>query len=237
RGKARTVFLTSSEGRRWVKGEEALSALDQLYGRYSSAYKRNPASVQVFKNQPLFHVVEAAFSMTQGEQEAGHGVGGYSEMAPVYLFYREEMARIANLQHQTNLMGTVAGRLGRMMEGITRLIGFDYRVNVALLGGFAAKEVIVSTLGTAYSLGEVDPEQSTALSERLRKDPAWSPLLAFTLIVFTMLYVPCFPTLISLRRESSWAWAGFSIVFNLMVAYGVSLLIYQTGLALRLGVP
>ncbi|MFH1124051.1 MAG: ferrous iron transport protein B, partial [Pseudomonadota bacterium] len=192
RGKARTAFLTSSEGRRGVKGEEALSALDRLYDRYSIAHKRDPASVQAFKNQPLFHVVEAAFSMTQGEQEAGHGVGGYSEMAPAYFSYREEMARIANLQHQANLRGTVAGRLGRMLEGITRLIGFDYRVNVALLGGFAAKEVIVSTLGTAYSLGEVDPEQSTALSERLRKDPAWSPLLAFTLILFTMLYVPCF---------------------------------------------
>ena len=59
------------------------------------------------------------------------------------------MARIANLQHQANLKGTVAGRLGRMMEGFTRLIGFDYRVHVALLGGCAAKEVIVSTLGTA----------------------------------------------------------------------------------------
>ena len=114
---------------------------------------------------------------------------------------------------------------------------FDYKVNVALLGGFAAKEVIVSTLGTAYSLGEKEPEESGVLSQRLKNDPNWSPLLAFTLVIFTMLYVPCFATVISIKKESSWKWAAFSVGFNLIVAYGFALLVYQVGKALGLGIP
>ena len=121
------------------------------------------------------------------------------------------------------------------LETLTRLIGFDYRTNIALVGGFAAKEVIVSTLGTAYSLGELNPEDSGLLSERLRKDPGWNPLTAFTLILFIMLYVPCFVTLLSIRRESSWGWAGFSMIFNLVTAYLVSLAVYQVGASLGLG--
>ena len=122
------------------------------------------------------------------------------------------------------------------METITRPLGFDYRINISLVGGFAAKEVVVSTLGTAYSLGELDPEEAGSLSQRLKNDPGWDPLLAFTLLVFTMLYVPCFVTVISIARESSWRWAGFSIVFNLLVAYLVAFMIRQIGLLLGFGV-
>jgi len=93
----------------------------------------------------------------------------------------------------------------------------------------------LSTLGTAYSLGEVDPVMSGSIAERLKKDPSWNPLKAISLIVFTMLYVPCFVTVVSIRRESSWGWAGFSMAFNLVAAYLVTLAIAQVGGALGLG--
>ena len=118
---------------------------------------------------------------------------------------------------------------------MTGPIGFDYRTNIALIGGFVAKEVIVSTLGTAYSLGEVGPEKSDSLSGKLRRNPAWNPLVAFCLILFTMLYVPCFVTVISIKKESSWGWAGFSIIFNLITAYAVTFMVYQIGSVLGLG--
>ena len=121
------------------------------------------------------------------------------------------------------------------LEWITRPLGFGYRTNIALVAGFAAKEVVVSTLGTAYSLGEVDPEETGSLSEKLRSSPGWNPLQAFTLIVFTMLYVPCIATVASIRKESSIRWAGFSILFNLTIAYLAALIIRQTGILLGLG--
>jgi ferrous iron transport protein B len=118
------------------------------------------------------------------------------------------------------------------LEGVSRWAGFDWRTNIALVGGFAAKEVVVTTLGTAYSLGEVDPEASDSLSETLAKEPGWSPLMAIGLIVFTMFYSPCFVSVICISKESaSWKWGAFAMAFNTALAFGLAVLIFQIGSA------
>ena len=113
------------------------------------------------------------------------------------------------------------------MEYLTRPLGFDYRINISLIGGFAAKEIILSTLGTAYSLGS--EEKGLSLSERLRRDPSWNRIKAFTLMVFIMLYVPCMATVASITREAGSRWAFFSICFNLLFAYLVSFITLSIG--------
>jgi ferrous iron transport protein B len=183
-------------------------------------------------NRDLAMVAQAASELADGKTDLEKWNEKYLKAAYQYLAFRNQIGYHERLQQQTALKGTIAGWIGQRLETITRPLGFEYRTNIALVGGFAAKEVVVSTLGTAYSLGEVDPEETGSLSERLKKDPGWNPLQAFTLIVFTMLYVPCIATVISIRRETSWAWAGFSILFNLVVAYAVSLCIRQAGMAL-----
>jgi len=130
---------------------------------------------------------------------------------------------------------SIAGRIGGALEGISKWAGFDWRTNIALVGGFAAKEVVVSTLGTAYSLGEVDPEETGSLSETLARDPGWSPLLAVVLIVFTMFYSPCFVSVICISRESgSWKWGVFAMAFNTVLAFILAVIIFQIGSALGL---
>ena len=102
-----------------------------------------------------------------------------------------------------------------------------------MIGGFAAKEVVVSTLGTAYSLGEVDPEENRSLSDTLAKDPNWTPLMALGLIVFTMFYSPCFVAVICIARESgTWRWGAFAMIFNTVLAFALAVLILQVGTAL-----
>ncbi|PKN40595.1 MAG: ferrous iron transport protein B [Deltaproteobacteria bacterium HGW-Deltaproteobacteria-18] len=144
----------------------------------------------------------------------------------------EALAVIDNAEAQDALRSSLAGMIGTALEPISRPAGFDWRTNIALLGGFAAKEVIVSSLGTAYSLGEVDPEESTGLSEKLRTDPAWNVWVAVSLIAFVLLYAPCFVTVAVIGREIGWKWAAFSVGFNTVLAYGVSVTIYQIGMAL-----
>ena len=102
----------------------------------------------------------------------------------------EQIAEIDNIEAEEAVRHTLAGRIGTALEPLSEMAGFNWRVNIALTGGFAAKEVIVSTLGTAYSLGEIDAEESQPLSERLLKDPGFSTASAVALIVFTMLYPP-----------------------------------------------
>lgn len=146
------------------------------------------------------------------ENAAGMHTPGAETMAP----------GAAALRH------SIAGRMGMAMEKVTRYAGFDWQTNIALLGGFAAKEVVVSTLGTAYSLGEVDPEDSTSLAQRLKTADGWGPVTAFSLILFTIFYSPCFVAVVCIVKESgSWKWGVFSMAFNTLLALSLSIVFYQ----------
>jgi len=136
---------------------------------------------------------------------------------------------INNREAQATLRYSVAGRIGSFFEPVSQLAGFDWRTNIALVGGFAAKEVIVSTFGTAYSLGEIDPEESASLSNQIAADPAWNQATALALIIFVLLYAPCFVTVVTMARESSWRWAIFSTVFNTLLGFGLAVVAYQAG--------
>ena len=140
-----------------------------------------------------------------------------------------EIMKINNQEAEAALKHSFAGRLGTTLESFTRLAGFDWRTNIALLGGFAAKEVIVSTLGTAYAMGDVDSELSESLGNRLRRDPHWNRLTALSMIIFVMLYAPCFVTVVAMARESSWGWALFSVTYTTLMAFALSTAVYQAG--------
>ena len=155
---------------------------------------------------------------------------GEADLSPQARKAREALLAIDGQEAQAGLRDSVAGRIGVALEGISLLAGFDWRTNIALVGGFAAKEVVVSTLGTAYSLGDVDPEENASLAGQLQSEPGWGPLTAFSLMVFTIFYAPCFVTVVCIARETgSWKWAGFSVVFNTVLAFGLSVLVYQAG--------
>jgi len=131
---------------------------------------------------------------------------------------------------QAGLTHSLAGRIGRSIEPVSKLAGFDWRTNIALLGGLSAKEVIISTLGTAYSLGKAVEGEHFDLKERLRTDPEWTTARGVGLIVFILLYAPCVVTLAVIRQESgSWRWAAFSVLLNTSVAFTLAVAAYQLG--------
>jgi ferrous iron transport protein B len=147
---------------------------------------------------------------------------------------QEQMhAALKELEHShslATLKHSAAGRLGQMLEPLTSLAGFNWRTNIALIGGVAAKEVIVSTLGTAYSLGETDVDDSSSLMSRIQKDPDWNRATAISAIIFVLLYAPCFVTIVVMARESSWGWAMFALVFNTTLAFILACAAYQGAL-------
>ena len=118
---------------------------------------------------------------------------------------------------------TFAGRIGKFVEPVFAPLGFDWRTDVALFAGVVAKEAILSTMGTAYSIGDVDPEEAESLGSRLANDPGWSKTVALALMLFTLIYSPCFVTLVVLKNEAGgWRWLFFSMLFNTGVAYAVA---------------
>jgi len=157
------------------------------------------------------------------------------EIVTAYDKVKRGIDKIGYDEQSAALEGSFAGIIGKALTTLTNPLGFEYRTNIALIGGFAAKEVILSTLGTAYSLGEGVSEEPEPLSVKLQKEPGWNQLTAFTLIIFMMLYVPCFVTVITIKKESNWHWALFSMLYSLVSAYVVALIVHQAGLFFGVG--
>ncbi len=134
---------------------------------------------------------------------------------------------LESLQAGLSLEYSIAGRIGKVMEPIFSPLGYDWKINTALLGAFAAKEVFVAQMGIVHSIGEVN-EDSGSLRSLLRKH--YSPLVGLSLILFMLISAPCMATVAITRRESgSWRWALFQFFSLTIIAYLISLGVYQVG--------
>lgn len=131
---------------------------------------------------------------------------------------------------QQQMDHSVAGRIGRGMEPVIGLMGFDWKIGTALIGAFAAKEVFVAQMGIVYSLGDVD-EESRTLRDKLKA--AYSPLVAFCIMLFALISSPCMATVAITRRESnSWRWALFQFWGLTALAFVLTAAVYQIGIRL-----
>ncbi|GAB6193790.1 ferrous iron transport protein B [Desulfocastanea catecholica] len=175
-------------------------------------------------------IMATATTAVAAEIEAGEG-----ELSAQAAALSQQLNRINNAENQARLQNSIAGKIGSSLEPLTKLAGFEWRTNIALIGGFAAKEVIVSTLGTAYSMGEMNEGESESLGKRLKNDNAWNRVVAVAALVFIMFYAPCFVTVVCIAKESSWKWAFFSITFNTVFAFAMAVAIYQVGMFFNLG--
>ncbi|MDY0325390.1 MAG: ferrous iron transport protein B [Candidatus Cloacimonadaceae bacterium] len=156
--------------------------------------------------------------------------GGGVPLSPEANALKNRLFAIESQQAETALKYSIAGRIGIALETVSQWAGFNWRTNIALVGGFAAKEIIVATLGTAYSLGAVDPEGTKSLSEKLSTATDWRPLVALSLVIFVMFYSPCFVSVVCIAKEAgSWKWAFFSMAFNTCLAFLLAVLIFQIG--------
>lgn len=117
-------------------------------------------------------------------------------------------------------------RIGHFVEPVVRPLGLDWRGGVALLSGFAAKEIVVATYGVLLSIDAEKDEEG--LGEALRRTGMTAPA-ALSLMVFTLLYVPCAATVAAIRREASTKWMWFQIVYGTVLAWILAFLVYQIG--------
>ncbi|MDD2239399.1 MAG: ferrous iron transport protein B [Kiritimatiellae bacterium] len=140
----------------------------------------------------------------------------------------------AEAQQAEVLAHTTAGRIGHALEPVIRPLGFDWRIGTAMIGAFAAKEVFVAQLGIVYSVGEAD-EESEPLREKLRNN--YTPLVGLCIMLFMLISAPCMATIAVTRRESnSWGWALFQLAGLTLLAYVVTLVVYQAGSWLGWGI-
>lgn len=128
---------------------------------------------------------------------------------------------------------TISGRVGHALEPFFRPIGFDWKLTTASIGALAAKEVFVSQLGILYAEGEAD-EESVPLREQLIRN--YTPLQGFCIMLFCLLSIPCLATLAIMRRElNSWKLTVAEACGLFVLAYIMTLIVYQAGTLLRIG--
>ncbi|MDF1546680.1 MAG: ferrous iron transport protein B [Bacteroidales bacterium] len=131
------------------------------------------------------------------------------------------------------------GRMGHFIEPVIKPLGFDWKIGVSILTGLAAKEIVVSTMGVLYQADINADESSESLVEKLKQQEytsgvrkgqkVLSPLVAYSLMLFILIYFPCVAVIAAIKKEGNWKWAVFTMFYTTFTAYIVSLLTYQIG--------
>ena len=164
------------------------------------------------------------------------------ELYPVawslYVNHKKEEGEVKDLdlkQGKEKIEQSYAAQLGRFIEPVMEPLGFSWRVNIAVIAAVAAKEVMISTLGTIYAI-EASEDDSTTLQEFLANDPEFTPSIGLGLMVFALLYLPCLATMAVLKRETeSWKWFGAVFAYTSTLAWVGAYIAVHLGRALGLG--
>lgn len=174
---------------------------------------------------PLYDV-EQRIETLEGKEELAAG-----EQAELDELYASRNAISAQLMSESFL-----GRAGKAIEPVVRPLGWDWKIGVGVIASFPAREVIIATLGTVYSLGGEVDEESDSLRAALKQAewpdgrPVFTIPVAVSIMVFFALCAQCAATLMVMRRETlSWVWPAFTFAYMTTLAYLGALLAYNIG--------
>ncbi len=158
------------------------------------------------------------------EEKASAPQGEAAEIAQKRSEQIAELNRARSVEHAEK---SYLGRIGRVVSPVFEPLGIDWRGSVAILTGFVAKEVVVSTMGVLYAV-EGDTE-SDALRRALRSS-GMTPAAALAMMVFVLLYIPCLAAVTAIARETgSVRWAILSVVYTTSVAWLAAFVVYRAG--------
>ena len=128
--------------------------------------------------------------------------------------------------------------MGKTIEPIFSPQGFNWKLDVSLIAGIGAKEIVASTIGVLYSGDDSfgddeefsdDNEKYTHLRQVMLQEDI-TPLIAYAYLIFILLYFPCIATIAAIKNETgSWRWAGFAAIYTTIVAGIASAVVFQIG--------
>ena len=152
-------------------------------------------------------------------------MGGIIMIASIIIwflgYYPNHDAYETQAEQQEN---SYIGRLGQVIEPVFEPMGFDWKMDIGILSGVGAKELVVSTLGVLYA--DDEEAESVAIAEKMNT----TPLIAYCYMLFTLLYFPCIATIVAIKNESnSWRWAAFGALYTTILAWIVAFAAYQIG--------
>jgi len=197
-------------------------------------------------NEKLNEEKDAKISLVIDESRVSYNESKDAESKSSIIELTEEKINELNhelsAQHQIN---SYIGRLGKIFEPVMRPLGFDWKMTVSLLAGLPAKEIVVSTMGVLYQADDdIGNKESNSLQQKLVNEkhasgsltgqPVFTPLIAFTFMIFVLIYFPCIGTIVTISREAgSWKWGIFSMLYTTGLAWIMSFIVYRGGTLLQ----
>ena len=163
-------------------------------------------------------------------------MGGIILVASVIVWALGYFPHDDSLGQQAQQEQSYIGRIGKAIEPAFRAQGFDWKLDVSLIAGVGAKEIVASTMGVLYADDETvaddtsdSPEKYDVLRQKMQADGI-TPLTAFSYLLFVLIYFPCIATIAAIKGETgSWRWAAFAAVYTTVLAWLVSAAVYQVG--------
>jgi ferrous iron transport protein B len=165
-------------------------------------------------------------------------MGGVILVASIIVWALGYFPHDDSLSTQQQQEHSYIGKIGKTIEPVFAPQGFNWKLDVSLVTGIGAKEIVASTIGVLYSGDDSfadddsfsdDADRYTTLGELMRKD-GMTPLTAYCYLLFILLYFPCVATIVAIKNETnSWRWALIAACYTTLIAWVVSATVYQVG--------
>jgi len=130
------------------------------------------------------------------------------------------------------------GQMGHLIQPLIEPMGWDWKIGVSIITGLAAKEIIISSMGVLYH-STLEDDNTQNLQKKLKEqthnvgkrkgEKVFTPLVAYSLMLFILIYFPCIAVIAAINREANWKWAVFTMVYITILAYFVAFVTYQIG--------
>jgi len=152
---------------------------------------------------------------------------------------KQEILRLETEKIKIQQEHSLIGQMGKFVEPALKPLGFDWKMGISLIAGSIAKEIVISTMGVLYQAPKGENEER-GLIDKLQNESyqtgdhkgehVFTPLIAFTFMVFVLIYFPCVAVIAAIKKESGrWKWSAFVAIYTTVLAWIVSFMVYQIG--------
>ncbi len=189
------------------------------------------------------HVIEEKYSVIEAEYDLRREMLTPDQENQLEQLEKEKELAIRNMEanlYMERQENSYIGKLGKTIQPVMAPLGFDWKMTISILSGVAAKEIVVSTLAVLYQVDESVQAHSQSLVEKIqgqthitgpmKGQAVFTPLVALSFMLFTLLYFPCIGVIATISREAGhWKWGLFTVLYTTLIAWVASFLVYQIG--------
>jgi len=216
-------YVVYSKSAMYIKKAGTFILIASMLVWFISSYPKNGEIEESYTTK--IEALQTSLDTSRSEEPKEEGAKEDTNESAEASGVEEQIAALENEKNEKLMENTYLGMLGKTIEPIFAPLGFDWKMSVATLSGLAAKEVIVSTLGVLYSLGDEVTEEDSSLREIIANNIGFPSAMAF--IVFVMIYLPCLAATVVFAREAqSLKYTAYLVVFTFATAWVLAFITY-----------